>query len=115
MYGIPKILQTREDFDFCLSAAKLGDASPHELLPHFRGLITSAQAYVFDKELGEDEQPSGKQPDYCVSEQKDETTGDIKRIQNRLDIDKSARIFALGYTIDEVTEIITELEALIGY
>jgi len=78
-------------------------------------LITSAQAYVFDKELDEEAQPSGKQPDYCVSEQKDETTGETKRIQNRLDIDKSARIFSLGYTIDEVIAIITELEAQIGY
>lgn len=115
MYGIPKILQTRADFDFCLVAAKSGEANPHDVLKHFRGLISSAQTYVFDKTLTADEPPSGMQPDYYVSEQKDETTGDTIRTQSRLKIDQSARIFSLGYTITEVTTIITELEALIGY
>lgn len=115
MYGIPKILQTRADFDFCLVAAKSGEANPHEALQHFRGLISSAQTYAFDKILTADEPPSGEQPDYYVSEQKDETTGGTIRTQNQLKIDPSARIFSLGYTITEVTTIITELEALIGY
>lgn len=115
MYGIPKILQTRADFDFCLVAAKSGEANPHDVLQHFRWLISSAQTYVFDKTLTADEPPSGVQSDYYVSEQKDETTGDTIRTQSRLKIDQSARIFSLGYTITEVTTIITELEALIGY
>ena len=115
MYGIPKILQTRADFDFCLVAAKSGTANPHDVLQHFRGLISSAQAYVFDKTLVANEQPSGKQPDYFVSEEKDEEAGEIVRTQYRMGTDNSARIFSLGYTIDEVTAIITDLETLIGY
>ena len=115
MYGIPKILQTRADFDFCLVAAKSGTANPHDALQHFRGLISSAQAYVFDKTLVANEPPSGKQPDYFVSEEKDEEAGEIVRTQYRMGTDNSARIFSLGYTIDEVTAIITDLETLIGY
>ena len=115
MYGIPKILQTRNDFDSCLTAAKSGEASAAAVIMHFRGLITSSQTYIFDKTLSEDEQPSGEMPEYCIAEQKDEVTGGITRIQYRLDVDQSSRIFSLGYTIDEVTAIIAELEALIGY
>ncbi len=113
MYGIPKILQTRNDFDSCLTAAKSGEASAAAVIMHFRGLITSSQTYIFDKTLSEDEQPSGEMPEYCIAEQKDEVTAVVTRAQYKLTTDTNARIFELGYTIENVEQIIAELEELL--
>lgn len=113
MYGIPKILQTRNDFDSCLTAAKSGEASAAAVIMHFRWLITSSQTYIFDKTLSEDEQPSGEMPEYCIAEQKDEVTAVVTRAQYKLTTDTNARIFELGYTIENVEQIIAELEELL--
>lgn len=112
MYGLPKTLQTRADYDTCLAAAKSGEANARDVCMHFRGLITSSQSYVFDKKLSDTEQPTGEMPEYCISEQKDDATGVITRVQHKLTIDPSARIFELGYSIAEVSNIITQLEKI---
>ena len=107
MHNIPKILQTRADFDLCYDAAMAGEVQPIAVIPHFMGLLESAHCYVFDKELAEDEQ-AGKLPDYCECV---DTSGDNPtRTQLKRQVDTSARLFVLGYSIAELDSIIATLE-----
>lgn len=106
MQGIPKILQTREDFDLTLALARDGEAHKPAVARHFVGLTESARHYVFDKTLTADENPAGPMPDYCVTEPSEQ---DPVRRQLKLSIDPQARLFSLGYTLAEVESIVTEL------
>lgn len=108
MQGIPKILQTREDFDLMLALARAGEAGKPAVAKQFAGLVASAHHYVFDKTLTAQEQAAGAMPDYCVTEA---TEQDPMRHQLKLAVDPQARIFGLGYTLAEVESIITELGA----
>lgn len=108
MQGIPKTLQTREDFDLVLALARAGEAHKPSVAKHFAGLTESAHHYVFDKTLTAQGLPTGPMPAYCVIEA---TEQDPVRRQLRLAVDPQARIFALGYTLAEVESIITELGA----
>jgi hypothetical protein len=106
MHGIPKILQTRADFDAALSLARSGDASPAQVAIHFEGLIESAYKYAFDKVLADGDAPDGDKPEYIVVEpsEKRPTRRQLKRV-----IDGDARIYQLGYNVAEVETIINEL------
>lgn len=106
MQGIPKILQTREDFDLTLALARAGEAHKPAVARHFAGLAESARHYVFDKTLTADEKPTGPMPDYCVIEPSEQ---DPVRRQLKLSIDPQSRLFGLGYTLAEVASIVTEL------
>jgi len=106
MQGIPKILQTREDFDLTLALARAGEVHKPTVAKHFAGLIESAHHYVFDKTLTAQEPPTGPMPAYCVIEASEQ---DPERRQLKLAVDPQARIFGLGYTLAEVESIITEL------
>ncbi len=107
MQGIPRIMQTREDFDLALAAARAGAADRRAVASHYAGLIEAAKRYVFDRELAEGEQPDGEMPAYCVTEA---TEQDPKRRQLKLEIDPESRLFQLGYTVAEVEAVINELE-----
>lgn len=109
MQGIPKILQTRADFDLALTLARAGESSATTVARHFTGLIESAHHFAFDRELAVDEAPDGVMPDYCVIEP---TEQDPVRRQLKRTIDPTARLFALDYTVADVHTIITELEAM---
>jgi hypothetical protein len=109
MHGIPRILQTRADFDLALAMARSGEAHPPIVAAHFAGLIEASRTYVFDKVLAEGEAPDGSMPAYCVLEGSEAlpTRAQLKQVT-----DPVARLFALGYTVAEVETIITELGAL---
>lgn len=106
MQGIPKILQTRADFDSALELARSGEASRGTVASHFAGLVESAHRYAFDRDLAEGEAADGDLPAYCVIEA---TELDLVRQQLKREVDSSARLFALGYTLAEVESIVTEL------
>lgn len=109
MHGIPKILQTRADFDESLALARSGQAHADTVARHFAGLVESAHHYAFEKLLSEGQEPDGAMPEYCVLEPTEQNPA---RTQLKLSIDPQARLFALGYTVAEVESIITELGAL---
>jgi len=109
MNGIPRILQTRADFDFALNSAIAGEVDKHLVISIFVGLIESSKKYVFDRALTADELPDGDSPIYYVIEP---TDTDLVRRQIKLVADKSSRLLALGYSISEVNAIIKELEGV---
>ena len=108
MYGIPRILQTREDFDLAVSLARSGEADRHVVANQLHGLLEAAQHYVFDRALAAGEAPDGAMPGYCVVEPSD---ANPQRQQLKSAIDNEARLFALGFSQAEIESLITELEA----
>ncbi len=108
MQGLPKILQTRADFDLALELARAGDAPAASVALHFSGLIESAYRFDFDRVLADAEAADGALPDFCVTEA---TKQDPVRRQLKRAVDPDARLFALGYSLAEVQSIITELES----
>jgi hypothetical protein len=108
MQGLPKILQTREDFDLALELARAGEVVASNVARDFEGLIGSAHHFVFDRELSVSETADGIMPDFCVTEA---TEQDPLRRQLKLSVDADARLFALGYTLAEAQSIISELES----
>jgi hypothetical protein len=109
MHGIPRILQTRADFDLALALARTGEAHPPIVATHFAGLIEASRSYAFDKVLADSQAPDGPMPAYCVLEASEALP---TRTQLKQVTDPEARLFALGYTVAEVETIITELGAL---
>lgn len=107
MQGIPKILQTRADFDLALDMARRGEASRAAVAQHFRGLVEAARHYVFDRVLADGEAPDGAPPEYWVIEP---TEDNPQRRQEKRTLDPEARLFKLGYSLAEVEAIINELE-----
>jgi len=108
MQKIPKILQTRSDFDLALALARSGAESKSVTCNHFAGLIESAHHYAFDRVLLAAELADGAMPTFCVT---DASEHDPVRRQLKQVIDPDARLFALGFTLPEVQAIITELGA----
>ena len=111
MHGIPNVLQTRDDFDLCLILVRASAAPASAVCPHFQGLLSSSCRYVFDRVLDDGEEPTGPLPEYCVAETEDPSNHIGIRTQLKQEIDTSARLFTLGYTVDEVMAVIAELEA----
>lgn len=109
MHDIPKILQTRDDFDLALTLARARNASSAVVARHFTGLVESAHSFVFDRILSAVEAADGALPNYCVTEATDQ---DPVRRQLKRTIDPAARLFALGFILVEVQTIITELETM---
>lgn len=107
MHGIPRILQTREDFDLALAAARSGEADKTIVAGHFKGLIEAAHYYAFDRYLADGEAPDGAPPEYWVIEP---TEYQPQRRQEKRTLDPEARLFKLGYSLAEVEAIINELE-----
>jgi len=108
MHGIPKYLQTREDYDRAVDLARSDRTLAPKALRHFQGLLAGRFAYEFDRELAADDVPDGAEPDYLVLPESD----DSPRRQLVRREQAGARIFALGYAVAEVEEIISELESM---
>lgn len=108
MHGIPKYLQTREDYDRAAEMARADRSLAAKALRHFHGLLASRFAYEFDRDLGVDESPDGEAPDYLVMPEGD----DAPRSQLIRREQATARLFALGYTVAEVEAVVSELESM---
>jgi hypothetical protein len=108
MHGIPRVLQTRADFDLAVSLARSGEADRRAVAQHLRGLIEAAYHYVYDRDLAPTEPPDGAVPEFYVV---DATEQDPVRRQLVRVVDPAGRLFALGFTPAEIESLITELEA----
>lgn len=116
MQGVPRYgLRTRADYDLLLGLATQGEIRPQgvaTLKRHFEGLLSGRFTYVHDRVLAEAESPDGDMPDYCVLNVEDEETGETRRVQMKRIESPQAEIFRLGFTVQEVEQAITDLEAV---
>jgi hypothetical protein len=108
MYGYPKTIETKTDVAALTDYMGSKWATQENIdksLDFLRGLIESRKAYFFDKNLAEGEEPTGSAPEYIVLEQEDGT-----RRQEALADDPNARIYRMGFTVDEVQALIDQIE-----
>lgn len=97
MRGYPHYLNSRQDYINIID-----DFGHGELVERaYQGLLNSATHYQFDKVLEEGEEPTGTEPEYRVME--DEVSG---RVQYKLVENPNGKIFKLGFTVEEVEEVI---------
>lgn len=115
MYRIPKYgLRTRGDYDLLQGKALNGELRPADvqrLSEYWQGLLGNRWHYEYDRELGATEQPDGAEPDYIVIEREDEAAGTTQRVQLKRVEDLTA-LDRLGFTVSDVQQKISELEAL---
>lgn len=102
MRGFPKVLNSRQDYENIINdfgyTAKVKRA--------YQGLLNTAQKYEFDKELAAESDRTGSAPEYKVMTQEEEGTEKI--VQYKLVDNPNGKIFKLGFTIDEVQEVIDQ-------
>lgn len=101
MRGFPKVLNSREDYDNIVEDF----GYTKEVKRAYQGLLNTAKHYVFDRELGADEEPDGPEPEYKVLEEGQED-GSTLRTQYKLVENPDGRIFKLGFTVEEVQGVI---------
>jgi hypothetical protein len=102
MRGFPKVLNSRQDYKNVVNdfgyTAKIKRA--------YEGLLNTAEKYKFDKELAAESDRTGPAPEYKVMTQEEEGTETI--VQYKLVDNPNGKIFKLGFTIDEVQEVVNQ-------
>ena len=102
MRGFPKVLNSRQDYENIVSdfgyTAKVKRA--------YQGLLNTAEKYEFDKELAAESERTGPEPEYKVMTQEEEGTEKI--VQFKLVDNPNGKIFRLGFTVNEVQEVIDQ-------
>ena len=102
MRGFQKVLNSRQDYENIVSdfgyTAKVKRA--------YQGLLNTAKKYEFDKELAAESDRTGPAPEYKVMTQEEE--GEEKIVQFKLVDNPNGKIFRLGFTVDEVQEVIDQ-------
>jgi|SRR5690625_43051 len=118
MQGVPRFgLRTRADYDLLQVLAIQGELRPHDaatLKRHWEGLLSGRFSYQRDRELVGDEPADGEMPDYLVitTREDDGEDGAERRVQMVRVESLSAEIFRLGFTVQEVEQAISDLEAI---
>ena len=116
MQGVPRYgLRTRADYDLLQGLATQGEIRPQgvaTLKRHLEGLLAGRFTYVYDRDLADGESPDGDMPDCLLLNVEDEEAGTTRRVQMQRIESPQAEIFRLGFTVAEVEQAITDLEAV---
>jgi len=102
MRGFPKVLNSRQDYENVVS--DFGYTEKVERA--YQGLLNTAKKYEFDKELAAESDRTGPEPEYKVMTQEEEGTEKI--VQFKLVDNPNGKIFRLGFTVNEVQEVIDQ-------
>jgi hypothetical protein len=100
MNGFPKHLNSKNDYenivkDFGYTA---------EVKAAYQALLNTDKHYVFIRELA-DEEAAGSEPE-CRVMTTEQTDGTTKRVEFQLVDNENSKLKRLGFTIDEVEEVI---------
>ena len=103
MRGFPNYLASKQDYLNCM-----GDY-PEETKRALRYLLADRMIWEATKELSS--KSKGKEDEthrVLVNETKNEETGETKEVYTQLELkeDSNARLFQLGFTVDEVKKLI---------
>ena len=99
MRGYPKTLQTREDYEYVLA-----NFTKDQYLQDFKDLLISRFDYIYQHNMADDEVVSDDIPHKILS-QTDEKGNYVRQLYYRVEV-PTAKIFQLGYTVEEVEKII---------
>ena len=96
MRGYPDYLNSRQDYDNIIEDFGYNEKTKRA----YQGLLNSATKWEFDKVL-DSEDEADKGDDYKVMEEEERGLVQYKRVEN-----ENGKIFKLGFTIEEVEEVI---------
>ena len=111
MRGFPHTLKTKKDIENVLSLVSKGKLPKEDLLKVLRSILNTDQHYVFDKILNSPDEKDGEEPQYRVLEQEKED-GSKECVQFKLVENPNAIFRVMGYTKDEINNLITYVEQL---
>lgn len=109
MRGLPATVRTRSDIENLMKMLDSDAATSERIqwgIRTLEALLATRKHYVFDRELGDDEEPDGDEPEYRVT-----TDEDGVRRQSKLVDNPKGRIYRMGLKDDEVKGWIEELES----
>lgn len=101
MYGFPKHLNSRSDYENIIR--DFGYCA--EVKAAYQALLNTDRHYIFDRELATGEQPDGPEPEYRVTEEH-MPDGAVKRMQFKLVDNPNSKLKQFGFTAQEVEEVI---------
>lgn len=101
MIGFPKHLNSKQDYENIVKDFGYCD----EVKAAYQALLATNKHYVFDRELTDGEEPDGSEPEYKVMSE-ELPDGTVKRVQYRLVDNPNSKLKQLGFTIEEVEEVI---------
>ena len=102
MKNFPKFLNSKQDF---LNVIKVFGYTA-KVKRAYQGLLNTAKKYEFDKKLTAESDRNGPPPEYKVMTQEEEGTETI--VQYKLVDNPNGKIFKLGFTVEEVQEVIDQ-------
>jgi hypothetical protein len=102
MRGFSKVLNSRQDYENVINDF----GYTPKVKRAYQGLLNTAKKYEFDKELAAESDRTGPEPEYKVMTQEEE--GEEKIVQFKLVDNPNGKIFRLGFTVDEVQEVIDQ-------
>lgn len=101
MVGFPKHLNSRKDYENIIK--DFGYCS--EVKVAYQALLNTDKHYVYDRELAEDEEPDGQEPEYKVMLEETDG-GTAKRMQYKLADNPNSLLKKLGFSPEGVQEVI---------
>ena len=104
MKGFPKKLNSREDYENIVD--DFGYCK--EVKEAYRALLDTNKHYVFDKELASEYERTGPAPDYKVMKEDDQETETVRIVQYKLVDNPDSKLKELGFTENEVQEVIDQ-------
>ena len=108
MRGMPHKFNSRTDVETCFELAKQGKLDAGEIKKRLQAMLNTDKHYVFDKVLDNPDNADGSEPEYKVMEQ-EKKDGTKEYIQYRLEEDPGAIFRQLGFTKDEIENLIAQL------
>lgn len=111
MRGFPAHLNTKQDYLSVHQLVLAGELPREELIAHYDALLNTRHEYVFNRLLAHGEEPDGPEPIYRVMEEEN-ADGSTVRAQYKLVENPDARLFRLGFSVEEVGSLIEEVENL---
>lgn len=100
MVGFPKNLNSKKDYENIIKDFGYTE----KVKKTYQALLDTNKHYVFDKELANADDADGVKPEYRVMEE--EENGTTKIVQYKLIDNPSSKLKRLGFTIEEVQEVI---------
>lgn len=106
MVGIPKVLNTKEDVLNCHALALAGELDKEELKQKLQNLLSDEKVWVFKANVSDTYTPSANEKVMTETDK----TGATKHVCFEIQDNPNARFLQMGFTKDELTNLITQLE-----
>jgi hypothetical protein len=107
MIGVPKWLNSKEDVLYCVQLAMEGRLDKESVKKRLQDILSDEKVYMYKNVVNEGYIPAENEK-ICEVKKED---GTIEYHAYELQENQNARFLQMGFTKDEITSIINQLEA----